>query len=171
MTFDELLKIKRTIESYKHTLKVVAKISKDTIDIMQVVVEDTNKSIYLEPKDKDIVYHNLLDVIRDYGDNSISTSFITLCSIFFKAIGDIKGNIRLSLTIDNIKVSLLSMRVTDNRYSTLAITDKEKELDFTVIIVLGDINVSKARNRLFNIERYFFPLKKYYLSNQISYLY
>lgn len=102
MTFDELLRVKRTIESYKHTLKVIAETDKNTIDFMQVIVDDTDKSIYLEPKNKDKVYTNLLDVIKDYGDDSVSTGFVTLWNILFKAIGDIKGSIRFSLIIDNV---------------------------------------------------------------------
>ncbi len=61
-------------------------------------------------------FYNFITVIED---NDIET--ITI--IYYKYLG--------------FKVSLLSMRVTDNRYSTLAVTDKKEELDFTVIIILG----------------------------------
>jgi len=103
MTFDELLRIKRAIERYKRTLKAVAKVSKKTADILQVVIEDNKRTTYLEPKNKDNVYTSLLDIIRDYGDSSFSTCFVVLWDILFKAVKDIKGDIRISLMIDNIQ--------------------------------------------------------------------
>lgn len=103
MTFDELLKIKRAIESHKYTFKAIAKVSKKTADILQVVIEDNKRTTYLEPKNKDNVYTSLLDIVRDYGDSSFSTCFLVLWDILFKATRDIKGNIRISLMVDNIQ--------------------------------------------------------------------
>ena len=103
MTFDELLRIKRDIESYKCTFKAIAKVSKNTADILQVVIDDGKRTTYLEPKNKDNVYTSLLDIIRDYGDSSFSTCFVVLWDILFKALKDIKDNVRISLMVDNIQ--------------------------------------------------------------------
>lgn len=103
MTFDELLRVKRTIESYKRTFTAIAKVSKNTADILQVIIENGKRTTYLEPKNKDNVYTSLLDIIRDYGDSSFSTCFVVLWDILFKALKDIKDNVRVSLMVDNIQ--------------------------------------------------------------------
>lgn len=132
------------------------------------------KEMYLEidAKNQQEVYY-----FKDYDNKEVSGAMSAdLLNYFYNFImimddKDIEAIVVTYCNSVGFKVAILSNRVTNNKYSTLAVTDKEEELDFTVIIVLGAINVSKARNRLFDIERYFFPTKVKYLSNQLSQLY
>lgn len=132
------------------------------------------KEMYLEidAKNQQEVYY-----FKDYDNKEVSGAMSAdLLNYFYNFImiiddKDIEAIVVTYYNSVGFKIAILSNRVTDNKYSTLAITDKEDEYGSTVVIVIGDINISKARNRLSDIERYFFPTKVKYLSNQLSQLY
>ncbi len=152
---------------------------KSIVDILmtfkdQVIIPRCIKEMYLEIGVKN---QEVVSSLKNYDNEKVPGALpLDFLNYFYNFITVIEDNDIETITITyhkylGFKISLLSNRVSDNRYSTLAVTDKEEELDFTVVIVLGDINISKDRNRLFDIERYFFPIKVKYLSNQLSQLY
>lgn len=152
---------------------------KSIVDILmdfkdQILIPRCIKEMYLEIDAKN---RNEVHYFKDYDNKEVSGALSAdLLNYFYNFImimddKDIEVIVITYHKSVGFKIAILSNRVTDNKYSTLAVKDKEDECGSTVIIVLGDINISKARNRLFDIERYFFPTKVKYLSNQLSQLY